>query len=197
MSNYAFFDDPKRLTWLFARYKFVAKMFAGLNSALEVGCADAFATRVVLQEVKSLTAIDFDPVFVADVQRRMDARWKFECFVHDILSGPVDRGFDGVYSMDVLEHIPAADEDKFVNNIARSLQPHGVCVIGTPSIHSQAYASAHSKAGHVNCKDAPGLRALLARYFHHVFIFSMNDEVIHTGFYPMAQYLLALCCDRR
>src|SRR5581483_11647084 len=118
-------------------------------------------------------------------------------FVHDILSGPVDRAFDGVYSMDVLEHIPAADEDKFVNNIVRSLQPHGVCVIGTPSVQSQAYASAHSKAGHVNCKDAPGLRALLSKFFHHVFIFSMNDEVIHTGFSPMAQYLLALCCDPR
>jgi hypothetical protein len=25
----------------------------------------------------------------------------------------------------------------------------------------------------------------------------MNDEVVHTGFYPMAQYLFALCTERR
>jgi len=30
-----------------------------------------------------------------------------------------------------------------------------------------------------------------------VFVFSMNDEVVHTGFYPMAHYLLAVACHRR
>src|SRR5262249_47894355 len=34
---------------------------------------------------------------------------------------------------------------------------------------------------------------LLEKYFAHVFIFSMNDEVVHTGFSPMAHYLFALC----
>jgi hypothetical protein len=28
-------------------------------------------------------------------------------------------------------------------------------------------------------------------------VFSMNDEVIHTGYYPMAHYLMALACHRR
>jgi hypothetical protein len=69
--------------------------------------------------------------------------------------------------------------------------------VGTPSLQSQAYASALSKRGHVNCKDAPGLKALMAKFFHNVFIFSMNDEVVHTGFHPMAHYLLALCCHRK
>ena len=58
-------------------------------------------------------------------------------------------------------------------------------------------ASAGSKAGHVNCKDAPTLKLLLSVYFHNVFMFSMNDEVVHTGFYPMAHYLLALCCGKK
>jgi 2-polyprenyl-3-methyl-5-hydroxy-6-metoxy-1,4-benzoquinol methylase len=197
MSNQVWFDDPRRLTFILARYKFVSKMFSGMKSVLEVGCADAFGTRIVQQEVESLTATDFDPVFVADVQKRMDSRWKFECLVHDMLTGPIDRGFDGAYLIDVLEHIPAADEDIFVRNIVRSLNADGVCIAGSPSIHSQAYASPPSKAGHVNCKDAAGMKALFSRFFHNVFIFSMNDEVVHTGFYPMAHYLFALCCHRR
>ena len=41
------------------------------------------------------------------------------------------------------------------------------------------------------------LKSLLSKYFHNVFIFSMNDEVVHTGFYPMAHYLFALCCDKK
>jgi hypothetical protein len=81
--------------------------------------------------------------------------------------------------------------------MAASLSPQGVCLIGSPSLQSQVYASPPSKAGHVNCKDAPGMRATMARHFHNVFIFSMNDEVVHTGFYPMAQYLWALCAHRK
>ena len=34
----------------------------------------------------------------------------------------------------------------------------------------------------------------MTHHFRNVFIFSMNDEVVHTGFYPMAHYLFALCC---
>ena len=70
---------------------------------------------------------------------------------------------------------------------------NGLLMIGTPSLESQAYASPPSKAGHVNCKTGTELKALLEKYFEHVFMFSMNDEVVHTGFSPMAHYLFALC----
>jgi 2-polyprenyl-3-methyl-5-hydroxy-6-metoxy-1,4-benzoquinol methylase len=197
MSNQAWQDDPKHLVFLLARYKFVAKMFSGMSRVLEVGCADAFGTRLVRQEVKSLVASDFDPLFIEDVQRRMNEQWRFDCVVHDMLSGPIQGGFDGAYALDVIEHIPAAQEQQFVANIAASLNSRGVCLIGTPSLQSQVYASPPSKAGHVNCKDAPGLKALMSGFFHNVFIFSMNDEVVHTGYYPMAHYLWALCCHRK
>jgi SAM-dependent methyltransferase len=198
MSNQVWHDDPRRLVFVLARYKFVSKMLSGKQKVLEVGCADAFGTRVVLQEVGTVTAVDFDPVFVADVRRRAEPRWDFDCRVHDMLSGPVAPGdFDAAYSMDVIEHIDAKDEDRFVGNIAGSLNADGVAIIGSPSIHSQAYASKPSLEGHVNCKDAKGLKTLMGRYFRNVFIFSMNDEVVHTGFYPMAHYLIALCAGRR
>lgn len=194
-SNISWHDDPKRLTFMFARYKFVAKMFSGMQRVLEVGCGDAFGTRIVLQEVGAIKAIDFDPVFIDDARRRMDTRWSFDCEVHDMLEGPVAGCFDGAYALDVLEHIPPEHEQRFLTNIVGSLSPHGTLIIGSPSLESQAYASPRSKAGHVNCKDAAATRQLLSHFFHNVFIFSMNDEVVHTGFYPMAQYLLAVCCN--
>jgi hypothetical protein len=62
---------------------------------LEVGCADAFASRVVLQEVPNLKVIDFDPIFINEVKDKMDEKWRFEAEHHDILSGPVEpRNFD-------------------------------------------------------------------------------------------------------
>ena len=197
MTNVIWRDDPRHFAWLFSRYKFVSKMLAGSGIVLEVGCADAFATRVVLQEVGQLTAVDFDPILVKDVNDRMDTEWSFTCRVHNILEGPVQGAFDGAYALDVLEHIPEKDEDRFVSNIVRSLTEHGVLILGTPSIQSQAYASPQSKEGHVNCKDHHALKELASRFFNNVFIFSMNDEVVHTGFYPMAQYLIALCCSKK
>ncbi|MCE9605542.1 MAG: class I SAM-dependent methyltransferase [Planctomycetia bacterium] len=191
-------EDPKRLAFTFARYKFVAKMFAGMERVLEVGCGDGFASRIVKQEVTHLTAVDFDPIFIRDAQERMRPEWAFDCKVHDMLEGPVSPGnFEGIYSLDVLEHIQPKDEDAFVGNAVNSLADHGSLIIGMPSLESQAYASPRSKAGHVNCKSAPDLKKLMQRFFHRVFMFSMNDEVVHTGFHPMAQYVIALCCDRK
>ena len=196
-TNQVWHDDPRRLLFILARYKFVAKMFSGKQKVLEVGCGDAFGARIVLQEVGSIRAVDFDPVFVKDVQERMEETWKFECQVHDMLSGPMGDRFDAAYSLDVLEHIEKADEDRFVFNLVHSLNENGVLILGTPSIQSQVYASKPSKEGHVNCKDHKELKELMLEHFCNVFIFSMNDEVVHTGFYPMAHYLLGLGVGRQ
>lgn len=197
MSGYMWHDDPRHLLFLLSRYKFVAKMLSGRRHVLEVGCADAFGTRVVLQEVEKVTAVDFDPAFVADANRRMDDHWRFKCLVHDLSRQPVPGKFDGAYALDVLEHIPRAQERNFLDHIAQSLTKNSALIIGSPSLQSQAYASEASRRGHVNCKTAPDLKKLLQEFFHNVFVFSMNDEVVHTGYHPMAQYLMALACGKK
>ena len=197
MTGYAWTDDPKRLTFTLSRYKFVAKMFAGRAHVLEIGCADAFGTRIVCQEAERVTAVDFDPLFVADVKKRMNPRWPFDVFVHDILAGPVPGLYDGIFALDVLEHIKPEQEQVFMANMLASLSPHGAVILGMPSLESQEHASPQSKAGHVNCKSMPSFKDLMRRYFHNVFMFSMNDEVVHTGYHKMAHYLFALCCERK
>jgi len=197
MANESWSNDPRRTLFTLARYKFVAKMLSGRDQVLEVGCADAFGTRLVQQEVTSVTAIDFDPIFIADVQSRIDPRWPLTAFVHDILAGPVVGEFDAAFSLDVLEHIEQKHEDQFIDNVAASLSPTGILIIGMPSKESQVYASPQSKEGHVNCKSSPELRKTLQKKFNSVFMFSMNDEVVHTGYHPMAHYLLAICAHLR
>src|SRR5262249_16212631 len=77
MSNQRWRESARGLLFVLARYKFVAKMLSGKGRVVEVGCADAFGTRLVQQEVTSVTASDFDPVFVEDARRRMLAEgWR-------------------------------------------------------------------------------------------------------------------------
>lgn len=193
MVNESWNQDPRRTLFTLARYKFVAKMLTGKANVLEIGCADAFGTRLVQQEVRNITAVDFDPVFIEDANARMNPHWPMICKVHDMLEGPVEGEFDALYSLDVLEHIEPKDEALFLKHATDSLAAGGVAIIGMPSLESQSYASPQSKEGHVNCKSGKVLKSTLENYFQNVFIFSMNDEVIHTGYFPMAHYLMALC----
>jgi 2-polyprenyl-3-methyl-5-hydroxy-6-metoxy-1,4-benzoquinol methylase len=112
--------------------------------------------------------------------------------VIDFTVGKPHDLFDGVVSLDVIEHIDPAHETRFLENISKCLNPNGCCIIGTPNLTSQEYACENSKQGHINLKDHISLRNSLKPYFKNIFIFSMNDEVVHTGFYPMAHFLFAV-----
>jgi 2-polyprenyl-3-methyl-5-hydroxy-6-metoxy-1,4-benzoquinol methylase len=197
LKNWEWHDDPKRILFSMARYKFVSKMFAGRDRVLEVGCGDGFNAPVVRQTVKSLTIADFDPIFIDDARARMRERWPYEAIVVDVLKDELPHGYDGVYSLDMLEHIPQSREHIVLEKMVRALTDDGAVIIGMPSLESQVYASAPSKLGHINCKTGPELETLMKRYFHNVFMFSMNDELVHTGFHRMAHYLIAVACQKK
>ena len=110
----------------------------------------------------------------------------------DITEKPINNRFDAVYSLDVLEHIPNNKEETFIENICKSLKGDGICIIGTPNISASAHASSGSAGSHINLQSGESLRTLLSIYFENVFIFSMNDEVVHTGFTPMSHYLFGI-----
>jgi len=197
MNSAVWHQDPKRLVFTLSRYKFVAKMLSGKDSVAEIGCGDGFGARIVKPEVNKLTITDYDPYFIERFPEIASGVWPIEAKTHDILQNPLADTFDAIYSLDVLEHIPAEKEDKFIENIIKSLKPNGAVIIGMPSLESQEYASPASKEGHINCKSGQDLKLLMESYFNHVFLFSMNDEVVHTGFSKMAHYLLALCCTQK
>jgi 2-polyprenyl-3-methyl-5-hydroxy-6-metoxy-1,4-benzoquinol methylase len=194
-------EDPRRFVFSLSRYKFVAKMLSGRKNALEIGCGDAFNAPLIMQEVKRLTVTDFDEEFIKDARQRRQPEYPYEALVHNFLDGPLpghlDGTFDAAYSLDVLEHIEAKDEDRFLRNILQCLSDDAVMIIGMPSLESQTYASEGSKLGHINCKSGPDLKALMERYFRSVFLFSMNDEVVHTGYHKMAHDVITLCAHRR
>ena len=193
----SYIHDPKHIVFVASRYKFVAKMVASCETVLEVGCCDAFGGPIVAQGVKRLICTDIDEELLRENVERCVAFKNMEFRYHDFRREAFPESVDAVYHVDVLEHIFSHEESVFMANLCASLKPNGIMVIGTPNIVAEQYASAHSKTGHVNLKDHKSLRALCERHFQNVFLFSMNDEVLHTGYYPMAHYLWALCATRK
>jgi hypothetical protein len=167
---YVLEDDPKHFVFTASRYKFVSKMLAGKNKVLEIGAGEGIFSKIVEQAVETLEITDLRTGF-------------------NILSCP-KTGYDAVYLIDVFEHIK--EENTLLNNLSLCAP---VCIIGTPSKESQVYASRLSKEGHVNCKTGDELKVACEKYWKHVFMFGMNDEVLHTGYFPMCNYLFALCCE--
>jgi len=189
------YNDPKLLLFTLARYKFVAKMFAGFNSVLEVGCQEGFGAIIISQAVNQLHAIDFFIPHIDSCIRRIK-RKNITFAAADILEAPIKESYQGLFALDVLEHIEPKNEDLFMSNVCGSISPDGVVIIGMPSLQSQKYASEASKIGHVNCKTGDQLLAFSRKYFKNVFSFSMNDEVLHTGFFPMSHYLFVICTNK-
>jgi cyclopropane fatty-acyl-phospholipid synthase-like methyltransferase len=187
-------QDPKRFGFMFARHKFVAKMLDGCKSVLEIGCQEGIGTLCVSKSVAKITAIDFyKPHIEAAIEGMQPVVSNATFFGHDMLDGPVDGVFDAAFALDVFEHIDPKQSDQFFKNIIASLEDYATLVIGIPSLESQRYASKAAAAGHINCMSGPDLKAFCQRYFHNVFMFGMNDEVLHTGFMPMCHYLFAMC----
>jgi 2-polyprenyl-3-methyl-5-hydroxy-6-metoxy-1,4-benzoquinol methylase len=197
--------DPKRFAFFLSRYKFAAKMLKRCGSVIDVGCGDGMGTLTFLVDTQAqqVHGVDFDESLIAHAQNVLRpaverarperaACLSFAC--RDILQavGPHEC-FEGLSSLDVIEHIEERQEHEFLSRLAGHLSTNGVAVIGTPNALARQYASAHSEIGHINNYDPDRLQRSLEGHFRRVFLFSMNDEVIHTGFDKLAHYLIALC----
>jgi 2-polyprenyl-3-methyl-5-hydroxy-6-metoxy-1,4-benzoquinol methylase len=188
--SYILLKTPRRLLHLLSYYKFAAKMIGKNKRVIEVGCSEGVGTILLAEHAASCLGVDLDAasIDIANATVASD-RLTFRCM--NVFDAP-PGSFDAAVALDTIEHIETAREDDFVGGIAALLESHGVFVCGTPNITSDQYASAHTKLGHINLYSAERLGALMERHFHNVFLFSANDEVVHTGFSPMAHYLIAL-----
>ena len=188
---------PRHLLFTLARYKFAAKMLIPgvASSVLELGCGEGFGTLLLAEGENDVTGVDFDDAAIDHAQVHIDSS---NCrFLHDAFLGKTYGAFDAVVSIDVVENIEKECENEFLKTLVGNLGPHGIAVVGTPNETAARYASKGSEIGHVNLFTADRLGAFLRTGFHNVFVFSMNDEVVHTGFHPMAHYLMALACGPR
>lgn len=189
-------DDFKWFLFSLSRYKFAGKMLEGKKRVLEIGCSCGFKTRMLSQFVEYVMGVDFDKDAIDYAKEHYETENR-KYIYQDALEMNVGGGFDAIVCLDVIEHIEAEQENIFMKKILSELEMCSICIIGTPNITAAKYQSELSKVGHINLYSHNRLRTMMNRYFYHVLMFSMNDEVVHTGFGPMANYLFAVGIDKK
>lgn len=193
--SYNLRNDPKRLPFVLARYKFAASLASRGKRVLELGCSEGIGCPLLAHDAKSYVGVDFDEPAIATAQENWpDPR---HSFVQADFLGQTFGCFDTVVSLDVIEHIHVDYEDLFFDTVTRNMDEDGVCIVGTPNVTSAAYASEASQRGHINLYDADRLAGAMQKVFHNVLRFGINDEVAHTGYAPMCHYLIQVGCYKR
>ncbi|MEM1445110.1 MAG: class I SAM-dependent methyltransferase [Planctomycetota bacterium] len=193
-------NDPKRFPFVLARYKFAAKMAAPntgpKRSVLELGCSEGLGTMILAEFASRYHGVDLDTEAIETAKNNWttDERSFEACdFLNDEQGQAKHFGtFDGVVSLDVIEHIAPDAEPRYWEAVTTNLADDGVAVIGTPNQTSEQYASPLSKAGHINLFTFERMQATLHEHFHNVLLFGLNDEVVHTGYAPMCHYVMGV-----
>lgn len=195
--SYLVQDNALQLLIHLARYKFVAKMLSKTDRVLEAGSGEGMGTIFLSQHCASVKGIEYkkeEYTYADSINRRKNVE-----FVHgDFLTFRTDELFDAVVSLDVIEHMPQNVGEKFLSRTAANLKDTGMTIMGTPSIYSYKYQAPNSQAAHVKCYDRDELVDIAKKYYGRVIAFSMNDEVVHTGFPKLAWYYFILgFCPKR
>ena len=191
-TSYSLLNDPKHLVFTLSRYKFCAKLLEGRQSALEVGPGDGIGLPIIAQAVQQVYAVDWDERLIEGNRRRLGDFENIEHLCIDLNKQDIDVRVDSAFTVDVIEHLEPENEDVFMRRILKCLHPDGVLVTGTPNVTASPYASPRSEAQHINLKSMKTLREMTEKYCKNVFMFGMNDEVMHTGYAPMCHYIWSL-----
>ena len=185
-------NESNHLLFTFSRYKFASKMIGNDKEVLELGCSEGIGSLIIAENNCNIKAVDFDEDAILWAAENLKNK-NIE-FVNDDFINKKYGEFDAVVSIDVIEHIIKKNENKFLETVHKNLKHDGICIIGTPNITAKKYASKTTKDGHVNNFSTKRLKQLFLKKFRNVFIFGMNDEVLHTGFNSMSHYLILLAC---
>ena len=189
-TSFSLTRDPKHLAFVLARYKFCAKMLEGKKKVMEVGSGDGIGLPIIAKAVNHVYCVDWDKRHIESIKRRLLKYYNNITLKHlDMNVEAPNIKVDAAFSIDVIEHLHPKQEKKFVENIIGCLPRTGVLITGTPNITASQYASPRSTVQHINLKSFQSLRELMECYFDNVFMFGMNDEVVHTGYAPMCHYI--------
>jgi 2-polyprenyl-3-methyl-5-hydroxy-6-metoxy-1,4-benzoquinol methylase len=194
--EYAYFvqNDMMQFFIRLARYKFVARMLKKTDRVLDVGCGSGLGSIFISQYCNFVYGIDIKSTEINDA-KRINHRNNLEFGCQDLYEVEKNKHFDVVVAIDVIEHYPVIKGINLIKEMSKHLNQNGILLIGTPSKYSYPYQGKLSQASHIHCYDQQELVNQVGKYFGRTFAYSMNDELVHTGFSKLAWYYFVIAVN--
>lgn len=186
-------ENPLMTTIKYSRYKFIAKMISSNDVVLDLGCGTGISSLFYSNYCKKVYGYDLLSEFV-EVKKKNNIKFirgdALKLNVNDFVKKRVDM----ISCVDFIEHFSEKDGTKIIEKCSKILHQNGnTLIIGTPSVHSKKFRSKTSKIQHLHEYDPLELKRKCLKYFSRVFLFSMNDEVVNTGFHKLSWFTFVIC----
>jgi len=173
-----------------ARFKFAAKMLSKSDIVLDLGCGNGYSSHFFSKFCQKVIGVDLYSNIENVSNKFANANISF--YEHDILKPLpekiLDENFTSVIAIDVIEHFYQNDGISIIKNYSKKLPIGGMFILGTPNKYSEQYRSKQSQNVHFYEYKPLELKEICDEYFSRTLLFSMNDEIVHTGFYNLAWF---------
>ena len=184
-------ENPLMTTIKFSRFKFASKLISQNDTLLDIGCGQGLSSIFFSDYCKFVYGVDL----LSDFLNHDRENIKFiKKSIFNIHKKNFNRKINIITLIDFIEHFKKSDGALILSKCSKLLEKKGgTLIIGTPSVYSSKYRSKRSKKQHIHEYDGMELKNLCSQYFNRTFLFSMNDELVHTGFYKLAWFNFVIC----
>ncbi len=189
-----FLANPLMSAVKLARYKFPARMLSKDDVVLDLGCGNGYGSYFFSFYARKVVGVDLHADLSAASRKLCRDNLGFvQADIRSLPAEILEGQFTAVSCIDVIEHFDEPDARHILHTAANILPRNGMMIVGTPNKYSQAYRAPHNMAQHLHEYEPDELKALCDCFFGRTILFSMNDELVHTGFDKLAWFLFALC----
>ncbi len=175
---------------LFESYHFARQQFGGQDHVLDIACGDGYGCRILAEQAGQVLGVDINqPLIAANQQKNAAANISYDvgdCFALSLPDGAVT----GATAMELIEHLPVDQVDRFVKEVRRVVAPGGRFICSTPQ---NSHGDIPVVPWHVKEYSVAELRAILERHFSSVKILSSKSGGRLSEDCDSGQKMVALC----
>ncbi len=158
---------------------------------LDIGCGQGLSSIFFSDYCKYVYGVDLLSDFLNHDRKNIKFIKKD---IFNLKKNNFKHNIDLITLIDFIEHFNKSQGSLILNKCSKLLKKKGgTLIVGTPSVYSSKYRSKRSKIQHIHEYDGMELKDLCSKYFNRTFLFSMNDELVHTGFYKLAWFNFVIC----
>ncbi len=153
--------DPRLRADHMLRYMASRELVRGRH-VLDVACGEGYGSALLAETAADVLGLDIsaEAVAHASVAHRALGNLRFD--TASAVRLPCDaETVDAVVSFETIEHLTAADQARFINEIRRVLRPSGLFIASTPNRPAYATASGRPNPFHLHELDETEFRTLL------------------------------------